>query len=189
MYWNLLKISVIVVVSCLIGSCSTLHEPSKVVYSIDYESLKIIPDSGIRFVIFFNEYSCHDCFPIVCQAIKQLQDKYQQISVFVVARSQQSKYTRIKTLRKIMGFFSNSSNIFFDQTPDVPDPWPPINVNGGLFSYYEVSKTPSVLIISNKQEVFFQYENLFDKNNLPEELETISKKIINVFDDIVKQMW
>jgi hypothetical protein len=148
---------------------------------IDYEKLKnfkilSIANDTIKFrsilkkntmIIFYNNYSCADCLKNLISSSKTTYKN--QFNIVMIIRSDENIVSRKIDLTRVNNKFK-IKKILFDCNKGI-DSWPPKNLEGGLFGFFKIEKTPAVLMCINFNKIhYFSYEKLSSNNFLIENL-------------------
>ena len=114
-------------------------------------------------IIFYNTYSCHDCFLWLDTALRIAARDHPTLRPIVLARVGSSMLARRTALTAIAQSLPSLPEILFDITePGITDPWPPSDLQGGIFGRYTVSRTPALLFVGWKAEpIHRSYESMF----------------------------
>ena len=127
-------------------------------------------------IVFFSHYTCIKCNEDLNIVLDSLAKKY-AIKVIILSRLKNDFdiVDAYKLKSSIKKYYPNY-DVFFDIHHST-DPWPPINLKGGLFYKYNITLTPSVLVINNKIKTYYDYNTLFNDDNTNKLSEIIEKGI------------
>lgn len=111
-------------------------------------------------IICFHHYNCIECFRIV----DLLKSKYKKYSFAFLIRASKNDYPIKQKMiydlkNSIKKFYKGNFNIYFDMHFK-EDPWPPVNLNDGLFGKYKISKTPAYFILTKDTLIFVPFEQI-----------------------------
>ncbi|GEM_PF-5421756 len=118
--------------------------------TISFEEL--LKESSL--IIFYNNYSCFDCVKKIISSMKK--EKIDSISI--ISRTGNSTINR----REMLSFISkkiNVKSVFFDSHDSIDD-WPPVDVKGGLFGFFNIVKTPAILLNVDSNVRFYSFKEL-----------------------------
>lgn len=158
----------------LIFSCCQANEISQV-YDIKGNIIKLqeMTENKPLVIVFFSTYTCINCNNELNSTLDKLLKK---IAFKVIILSRLSGPFNIidayKEKKLIKSYYPNF-DVYFD-IHHSEDPWPPKNLQGGLFQDYKVEKFPAILIIKKNNIKYLPYEFLFngkDYTNLADILE------------------
>lgn len=190
---RLFKIAVLILINIFTFYSQPLNKSDGraiYVYNIRSDSINISEFSKVNtlFVIFYNNYSCSQCFNQLLYCLKAINKHELSNNVILLMRSGQSIVQKREMFASVKRNISEIKKFYFDIHDDVPDSWPPINLKGGVFGQYNVSKTPSLLIRKpSGNNIFISYDSLFgllDSQGLSKKrLDNLTKLIKNKIDD------
>jgi len=120
-------------------------------------SIRIV---NTKTIIFYNTYNCFECMVKLNKSLIKYKEKYPQEEIVVLVRSQQDVLTK-KIFKRDIGKMYPKVAVEFEYI-EKDDPWPPVNLQGGLFGKYKVTITPTVLIIKESSKRFIPYKELSD---------------------------
>lgn len=126
------------------------------------DTLPIQPEAVRTAVIFYNGYSCRDCFPRLERALRSLCGVDSIARLVVLIRVGAGAVAQRSALKDVAVLLPTRSAAMFDIAPGGHDPWPPVNLEGGLFGRFGVSKTPALLVLDadGKPAAFLAYDSL-----------------------------
>jgi hypothetical protein len=116
------------------------------------------------FIIFANDYSCNTCFKTINNYLAAGNYDSTTTEVMVVGRVG----TYLQNKRSMLNQFAILMPIvkkFFFDTQAENDPFPPLNIQEGLFGKLGITKTPCILIWNNvrgKMESFLYYKEVIN---------------------------
>lgn len=134
--------------------------PSFIVEDINGKTIDLASTRRNNLIICYHNYNCVDCFSI----LQKLKKKYKGFRLCFLARSKtnQQQLKRMiefeikKNLRK---FYKKEFVIYYDLHKEV-DPWPPVNLQEGIFAKYKITKTPAYFILTKDTLIFVPYEQI-----------------------------
>lgn len=115
-------------------------------------------------IIFANSYSCNSCFRTFNDYLSLGNYDSSKTDIIVVGRvglELQSRRTLLNQFEELMPI---TTNIFFDKQL-TNDPYPPLNVQDGIFGKLHITKTPTILIwdnAKNKAMCFLDYKEVIN---------------------------
>lgn len=124
------------------------------------------------YLILSNGYSCKECFRSLSAALQSYAGDDSLARYAVVIRSKRSIYARRLALNAVQELLPDVEEFYFDCADSASeDPWPPVNVKGGIFGRYNVGKTPALLVVGlelKEDARFLSYEELFAGDSVNE---------------------
>jgi hypothetical protein len=114
-------------------------------------------------IIFANNYSCLKCFDVLNSWLLNQIDT-SKVNIVLLMRVGTEVLSRRSFMNEMKPIFTSTRKLVFDIQMKT-DTFPPVKTADGLFSQFNITKTPSVVVYNgNKQkfELFLQYEELMD---------------------------
>jgi hypothetical protein len=140
---------------------------------IDDTVINITDEGKPAVIVFYSNYSCHDCFYYVRDAIEEIDS----INKIVLIRCNNSILQRREMMQGAKKIFGKKWQFLFDihKSQDI---WPPNNLKEGLFGKYKVNITPSILLIYSKDSVVFvSFKKTVNKKTLIKTMTDFRKSI------------
>ncbi|MEM3335596.1 MAG: hypothetical protein QXY47_06145 [Thermoplasmata archaeon] len=111
-------------------------------------------------VICFNYYNCINCFEI----ISKLKTDFPNYNFYFLARLEKNdlfnkRKTKLFINKNFTKYFQKDIIVYFD-IHFGKDPWPPINLQEGIFAKYKITKTPAYFILTKDTLIFVPYEQI-----------------------------
>ncbi len=126
------------------------------------DTITLRGNAGETFVVLYNGYSCRDCFTYLDKSLHNLRVADSNIQYIVLARVGSSPLTRRTTLADITNLMPEKPSVIFESAnPGVEDPWPPTNLQGGVFGRFKITKTPAVVVVQWDTIIHISYDSLF----------------------------
>jgi len=125
--------------------------------------------------ILFNNYNCVDCVKELDTCLKRIQDT--NLIKGVIVRCENNVIAKKEILAKIQKNLIGYS--FFFDYHKLKDPWPPCNLKEGIFGYYKICQSPSILLANKYSIRFISYKDLFGKKLSVDSL--LRNEIFNFF--------
>jgi len=118
--------------------------------------------------VLVNEYSCQDCFPVLDSALAILREQDSGLCVYAIARAEAGAFSRRSAMSRARRVVPGADSVLLDVNPgSSPDPWPPVDVEGGIFGQYGIGVTPALLVVRKSGEVCVaRFEALFGPEGL-----------------------
>jgi hypothetical protein len=122
---------------------------------------------SLNVVVFVGRYSCVQCFGSVEAAIDSLRNSGRELREIALIRGTTSAVGRRETLEFAREVCAHADVVAFDDHDwTTLDPWPPLDLVGGTFGRYDVSKTPCVMFADTAGMFsFVPYEKLFGNSS------------------------
>jgi hypothetical protein len=120
-------------------------------------------DTTARIVVFSGGYSCVDCFRAIVTAIDSIRANVNgRIELTAIARPGGGGVARRAAQRLATDLLGRQVPVYYDIIAEGQiDPWPPMQLVGGLFGRYNVSRTPAILVMTVGATKFVNYDALF----------------------------
>jgi len=132
----------------------------------DTVSLTSPTRGGKTAVIFYNSYSCKDCFGELLDALKRRRGSDSIVRYVVLIRAENNVLARRQQITAVRAILPGVEEFYFDRKEGGDDdPWPPVGIEDGLFGYFNVSVTPALLLIDSEKGSGFSFapfERLFE---------------------------
>jgi hypothetical protein len=141
---------------------------------IDDTEQNLLKENTPSAIVFYSNYSCHDCFYDVKDAIEEIDN----VNKVVLIRCNNSILQRREMMQGTQKIFGSKWRIFFD-IHESEDIWPPNNLKEGLFGYYNVSKTPAVILTYKDSVLFIPFKKTVNKK--------LFAKEVNYFKEFIEQ--
>ena len=130
------------------------------------DSLRLDAGAGARrlLVILYNEYSCRDCFIDLMHALERLAPDTSATGRAVLMRAENNVFARRAVLAVVKPIFPSVRAFYFDAKGLASDPWPPLDLEGGLFGALRVSHTPAILVVDDRIAggyAFISYDDMY----------------------------
>ena len=113
---------------------------------------------GTTFVVFFNNYSCRDCFSAIDTAVSRAAEGDQRVRMIVLVRVTGGVIALRIATKQVRRLMPGADAVLFDIVDATSDPWPPNDLQGGLFGVYHVSKTPAILVLKDACATFLDHD-------------------------------
>jgi hypothetical protein len=123
-------------------------------------SFKFLTKSTKWLFILYSNYNCIDCVLKLDHFVNSLKDT--NIKKGVIIRCDNNIMIKKELLNKIKKLLPGYY-VFFDIHKS-EDPWPPCNLKDGIFGYFKVCQTPSLLFADDKRIKFLSNGFLFGEN-------------------------
>lgn len=122
-------------------------------------------DTSVTVVVLTGAYSCVDCFRVVARAVDSMSVSLgRKVSLIAVVRPGGGGMARRAAQRQAIELIGRKVPVYYDLVAEsVNDAWPPKNLTGGIFGYFNVSRTPAVVIVASGGAAFIGYDELFDE--------------------------
>ena len=132
--------------------------------TLNGDTVSLRNSDAVVCIVFFNTYSCRDCFATVDSLVSRVRSKGATIKLYVLVRVSGGVLANRRAERSVLELMPHVDAVLYDAVDAARDAWPPGELTGGLFGFYGVSKTPVVLILRDADPTFLDYEAV---NNVP----------------------
>lgn len=137
-------------------------------------------------VVFYNEYSCKDCFSRIDSALNTMMQRGFVERTAVLIRVGNSAFSQHEAQKLVRHLMHADITVLFDIVPDdVVDPWPPRDLKGGFFGRFDVTKTPALLVLDSVpgRTAFLNYEALEFGDTSDESVSEFGRKLFERVSD------
>lgn len=135
---------------------------TNIIKAIDIKTDTIVINeiSSKIFVLFFNQYSCADCFKKLEKVIRGCTKEVKYIVIAKCNNTSLDRRIMIKSIKEII----NPQMIFFDIHNNSNSYLEPCTQ--GIFNKFKIIRTPAILLINEDSSIFYNYDNLFSKDSI-----------------------
>lgn len=150
------------------SGCSSSASNGTVQRAIDLDSLVSRCSYAYGVCVLVNAYSCQDCFPVLDSALAILREQDSGACVYAIARAEATAFSRRGAMSRARRAVPAADTVLLDVNPgSSSDPWPPVDVEGGIFGQYGIGVTPALLVVRTSGEVcVVRFEALFGPEGL-----------------------
>jgi len=111
-----------------------------------------------NFIIFLNNFNCYNCLFEIKQELNSIQDS----NFAIILRTNNSIISK-KRLLSFANKIYKTSNIYFD-VYEGENELATLGYKKGLFGYYKIKSTPTLLVNICEFEKYYHYDYLFNEN-------------------------
>jgi hypothetical protein len=113
-------------------------------------------------VILYSDYNCLECMKKIEAEMKEVISNDSILDYCVLIRCNNDIIDKRNNLNKVKKLFT-TKKIFFDIHYNY-DNWPPLNLDEGIFGIYNVTYTPSLVILYQNRVYYISYNEIILNN-------------------------